>query len=55
VKKLIGHFVRASGSSVVFQSDALGEITVEWSKPLFLHADLGWRFTAFNIAIAGVL
>jgi hypothetical protein len=31
-EKLTGHFVKSSGASLTFKSDALGEITVEWSK-----------------------
>jgi hypothetical protein len=31
-EKLIGHFVRSNGSSVVFKSDLLGEVTVDWAK-----------------------
>ena len=30
--KLAGHFVRATDSSVTFKSDALGNLTVDWSK-----------------------
>jgi Protein of unknown function, DUF481 len=31
-EKLTGHFVKSAGSSLTFKSDALGEITVDWSK-----------------------
>src|SRR5579863_858813 len=31
-ERLTGHFVRSSGSSLTFKSDALGELTVDWSK-----------------------
>lgn len=31
-ERLTGHFVKSSGSSVTFKSDALGEITVDWKK-----------------------
>ena len=31
-ERLTGHFLRSSGASVTFKSDALGEITVDWSK-----------------------
>jgi hypothetical protein len=31
-ERLSGHFVKSSGSSLTFKSDALGEITVDWSK-----------------------
>jgi hypothetical protein len=30
--KLVGHFVRSTGSTVTFKSDALGNVTVDWSK-----------------------
>jgi hypothetical protein len=31
-ERLTGQFVKASGSSLTFKSEALGEITVDWSK-----------------------
>jgi len=31
-ERLTGHFVKSSGSALTFKSDALGEITVDWSK-----------------------
>jgi len=31
-ERLTGHFVRSAGTSLTFKSDALGEITVDWSK-----------------------
>jgi len=31
-ERLTGHFVKSSGSSLTFKSDALGELTVDWSK-----------------------
>jgi hypothetical protein len=31
-EKLTGHFVRSTGSAVTFKSDALGNVTVDWSK-----------------------
>ena len=37
-EKLIGHLVRSTGASVRFKSDALGEVTVDWSKIKELHA-----------------
>src|SRR5579863_2716768 len=30
--KLAGHFVRSTGAAVTFKSDALGDLTVDWSK-----------------------
>lgn len=37
-EKLIGHLVRSTGGSVVFKSDGLGAVTVDWSKVKELHA-----------------
>lgn len=31
-EKLTGHFVQATGSTVTFHSDALGDVTVDWKK-----------------------
>ena len=31
-ERLTGHFVKSTGASVTFKSDALGEITVDWKK-----------------------
>jgi hypothetical protein len=31
-ERLTGHFVKSAGPSLTFKSDALGEITVDWSK-----------------------
>ncbi len=31
-ERLTGHFVKSTGSSLTFKSDAIGEITVDWSK-----------------------
>ncbi len=31
-ERLTGHFVKSAGSSLTFKSDALGEVTVDWSK-----------------------
>ncbi len=36
-EKLIGHVVRATGAAVRFKSDALGEVSVDWSKVKELH------------------
>ena len=37
-EKLAGHLESATGSSVVFKSDILGEVTVPWSKIQDLHS-----------------
>src|ERR1700684_2609872 len=31
-ERLTGHFVKSTGSSLTFKSDALGDVTVDWSK-----------------------
>jgi hypothetical protein len=31
-ERLTGHFVKSAGPSLTFHSDALGDITVDWSK-----------------------
>src|SRR5947209_17432144 len=31
-ERMIGHLERATDSSVVFKSDMVGEVTVDWSK-----------------------
>ncbi len=36
-EKLIGHLLRASGTSVTFKSDMAGEVTADWSKVSELH------------------
>lgn len=30
--KLVGHFVRSTGANVTFHSDAIGDLTIDWSK-----------------------
>jgi hypothetical protein len=37
-ERLIGHLLRSNGSSVVFKSDLLGEVTIDWAKIKELHA-----------------
>ena len=37
-EKLIGHLVKSTAEKVTFKSDAVGEITVEWSKVKELHS-----------------
>ena len=37
-EKLIGHLVSSSGQSVKFKSEALGDLTLEWSKIKEFHS-----------------
>lgn len=39
-ERLTGHFVKSAGKTVTFKSDALGNLTVEWSKVKELQTDL---------------
>ena len=50
-EKLIGHLVRANGSSVVFKSDLLGEITMDWSKIKELHASGRYAIVEKNVKL----
>jgi Protein of unknown function, DUF481 len=36
-ERLVGHFLRSNGSSLVFKSEMLGEVTIDWSKTRELH------------------
>ena len=36
-ERLAGHFVKATGATVTFESDALGELTIDWKKVKELH------------------
>jgi hypothetical protein len=36
-EKLVGHFVRATATTVTFKSDALGDLTIDWKKVKELH------------------
>jgi hypothetical protein len=51
-EKLIGHLLRSNGSSVVFKSDLLGEITIDWSKIQELHAAESFAVVAKNLKLA---
>jgi hypothetical protein len=50
-ERVIGHFVRASGSSVVFKSDLLGEVTVDWAKIRELHTTGQYAVVEKNIRL----
>lgn len=39
-ERLTGHFVKSAGKSLTFKSDALGDVTVDWSKVKELQTDL---------------
>jgi len=48
-ERLIGHLVRATGSSVVFKSDMLGEVTTDWSKIKELHTSGRYAVVEKNV------
>jgi len=50
-EKLVGHLVRSNGSSVVFKSDLLGEITVDWSKIKELHTSEAFAVVGKDVKI----
>jgi uncharacterized protein DUF481 len=50
-ERLIGHLVRSNGSSVVFKSDLLGEITVDWSKIKELHTSGRYAVVPKNVKL----
>jgi hypothetical protein len=48
-EKLVGHLVKAHGSTVTFKSDSLGEVNVDWKKIQELHSSQ--TFVALNKTI----
>ncbi len=48
-EKLVGHLVKAHGSTVTFKSDSLGEVNVDWKKIQELHSSQA--FVALNKTI----
>lgn len=50
-EKLIGHLVRSTGGSVRFKSDALGEVSVDWSKIKELHAGGEYAVIPKNVTL----
>ncbi len=52
-EKLIGHLQSAAGSSVVFKSDIVGEVTVEWSKIQELHSSQSFAAVPKGLKLRG--
>jgi hypothetical protein len=50
-ERVIGRFVRATGSSVVFKSDLLGEVTVDWDKIKELHTTTRYAVVEKNVRL----
>lgn len=50
-ERLLGHFVRSAGADVVFKSDALGELTIPWSKVKDLKASAQYVVIGKNVKL----
>jgi hypothetical protein len=50
-EKLIGHMQSATSSSVVFKSDLVGEITIDWSKVKELHTSQKFAAVPKNVKL----
>lgn len=50
-EKLIGHLVRATGSLVIFKSDLLGDIAVDWGKIKELHTAGNYAVVRKNVKL----
>jgi len=48
-EKLVGQLKRASGSSVTFKSDIVGEVTVDWSKVQEVHSSRSFAMIPKNV------
>ena len=52
-ERLIGHLKRATASSLIFTSDMLGEITVDWKKVQELHTSSTYAVIPKQIKVRG--
>ncbi|HSU59758.1 MAG TPA: DUF481 domain-containing protein [Bryobacteraceae bacterium] len=52
-EKLIGHLQSSSGSSVVFKSDIVGDVTVDWSKIQELHSSQTFAAVPKGVKLRG--
>jgi putative salt-induced outer membrane protein YdiY len=50
-ERLVGKFVRSNGGSAVFKSDAIGEITVDWSKVKELQSSQAFAVIPKNVVL----
>jgi len=48
-EKLVGQLERSNGASLTFKSDAVGEITVDWSKVQELHSNRSFALIPKNV------
>lgn len=52
-EKLVGHLISATSSSVVFKSDAAGQVTVDWSKIQELHSSSAFAVLPKGLKLRG--
>ena len=50
-ERLLGKFVRSNGASAVFKSDAIGEITADWSKVKELQSSQAFAVIPKNVVL----
>jgi putative salt-induced outer membrane protein YdiY len=50
-ERLVGKFVRSNGATAVFKSDAIGEITVDWSKVKELQSSQKFAVIPKNVVL----
>jgi hypothetical protein len=50
-ERLVGHFEQSNGTSVKFKSDAVGEVTVDWSKVKELHTSQKFAVIPKNVEL----
>src|SRR5580658_4749437 len=50
-ERLMGKFVRSNGASATFKSDAIGEITVPWSKVKELQSSQAFAVIPKNVVL----
>jgi len=50
-ERLVGHFEQSNGKSVKFKSDAVGEVTVDWSKVKELHTSQKFAVIPKNVEL----
>src|SRR5580693_4397401 len=50
-ERLMGKFLRSSGASATFKSDAIGEITVDWSKVKELQSSQTFAVVPKNVVL----
>jgi hypothetical protein len=50
-ERLVGKFLRSNGASAVFKSDAIGEVTVDWSKVRELQSSTVFAVVPKNVEL----